>query len=75
MSERERARSSVARSPAIGATTRRTRAEERPGRRRRLRRFCEGLRKLCGIDLTQYKRPQMERRLRSFFARHGVIRS
>ncbi len=33
--------------------------------------FCEGLRKICGIDLTQYKRPQMERRLRSFFARHG----
>jgi chemotaxis protein methyltransferase CheR len=36
--------------------------------------FCEGLRKLCGIDLTQYKRPQMERRLRSFFARQGVSR-
>jgi chemotaxis protein methyltransferase CheR len=36
--------------------------------------FCEGLRGLCGIDLTQYKRPQMERRLRSFFARQGVSR-
>ena len=36
--------------------------------------FCEGLRRLCGIDLTQYKRPQMERRLRSFFARHGISR-
>jgi chemotaxis protein methyltransferase CheR len=36
--------------------------------------FCEGLRRLCGIDLTQYKRPQMERRVRSFFARHGVSR-
>jgi chemotaxis protein methyltransferase CheR len=34
--------------------------------------FCHGLRKLCGIDLTQYKRPQMERRLRSFFARQGI---
>jgi chemotaxis protein methyltransferase CheR len=34
--------------------------------------FCDGLRKLCGIDLTQYKRPQMERRLRSFFARQGI---
>ena len=34
--------------------------------------FCGGLRKLCGIDLTQYKRPQMERRLRSFFARQGI---
>jgi len=36
--------------------------------------FCEGLRTLCGIDLTQYKRPQMERRLRSFFARQGISR-
>jgi chemotaxis protein methyltransferase CheR len=36
--------------------------------------FCEGLRRLCGIDLTQYKRPQMERRVRSFFARHGISR-
>ena len=34
--------------------------------------FCEGLRRLCGIDLTQYKRPQMERRLRSFFERRGL---
>ena len=34
--------------------------------------FCDGLRRLCGIDLTQYKRPQMERRVRSFFARQGV---
>jgi chemotaxis protein methyltransferase CheR len=36
--------------------------------------FCEGLREICGIDLTQYKRPQMERRLRSFFARKGFER-
>ncbi len=36
--------------------------------------FCAGLRQICGIDLTQYKRPQMERRLRSFFARHGYAR-
>jgi len=35
--------------------------------------FCEGLRRLCGIDLTQYKRPQMERRLRSFFERRGLF--
>jgi chemotaxis protein methyltransferase CheR len=34
--------------------------------------FCEGVRRLCGIDLTQYKRPQMERRLRSFFERRGL---
>jgi len=34
--------------------------------------FCEGLRQICGIDLTQYKRPQMERRLRTFFERRGI---
>jgi chemotaxis protein methyltransferase CheR len=36
--------------------------------------FCEGLRQICGLDLSQYKRPQMERRLRSFFAAKGVTR-
>jgi chemotaxis protein methyltransferase CheR len=36
--------------------------------------FCEGLRTLNGIDLSQYKRPQMERRLRSFFARLGYTK-
>jgi len=36
--------------------------------------FCEGLRQICGVDLTQYKRPQMERRLRSFFARKGIAK-
>jgi len=36
--------------------------------------FCDGLRQICGIDLTQYKRPQMERRLRSFFERQGLSR-
>ncbi len=36
--------------------------------------FCSGLHELSGIDLTQYKRPQMERRLRSFFARKGFER-
>ncbi|MGH2928329.1 MAG: CheR family methyltransferase [Solirubrobacteraceae bacterium] len=36
--------------------------------------FCEGLRQICGVDLARYKRPQMERRLRSFFARRGVVR-
>jgi len=34
--------------------------------------FCEGLRQICGVDLSHYKRPQMERRLRSFFARKGI---
>jgi chemotaxis protein methyltransferase CheR len=36
--------------------------------------FCEGLRQICGVDLSQYKRPQMERRLRSFVARRGISR-
>jgi chemotaxis protein methyltransferase CheR len=36
--------------------------------------FCQGLRALCGVDLTQYKRPQMERRLRAYFERHGAVR-
>jgi chemotaxis protein methyltransferase CheR len=34
--------------------------------------FCEGLRQICGVDLSQYKRPQMERRVRSFFSRKGI---
>jgi chemotaxis protein methyltransferase CheR len=34
-------------------------------------RFCDGLRQLTGVDLSQYKRPQMERRLRSFLGRRG----
>jgi len=36
--------------------------------------FCHGLRDLCGVDLTQYKRAQMERRLRTYFARSGLTR-
>lgn len=36
--------------------------------------FCRSLRELCGVDLTQYKRPQMERRLRAFFGRRGISR-
>jgi chemotaxis protein methyltransferase CheR len=34
--------------------------------------FCDGLRQICGIDLLQYRRPQMERRLRSYWARLGI---
>ena len=34
--------------------------------------FCAYLRRLTGIDLSQYKRPQMERRLRTFYANKGV---
>lgn len=34
--------------------------------------FCEGVRRLCGIDLLQYKRGQMERRIRTFAGNRGV---
>jgi chemotaxis protein methyltransferase CheR len=34
--------------------------------------FCEAVRALCGVDLQQYKRPQMERRIRSWAARRGT---
>jgi chemotaxis protein methyltransferase CheR len=34
--------------------------------------FCAGLRELCGLDLTQYRRPQMERRLRAYFERRHL---
>jgi chemotaxis protein methyltransferase CheR len=36
--------------------------------------FCTGVRRLCGIDLSQYKRAQMERRIRSFALRRGSTR-
>ncbi len=34
--------------------------------------FCAYLHRLTGIDLSQYKRPQMERRLRTFYANKGI---
>jgi chemotaxis protein methyltransferase CheR len=34
--------------------------------------FCEGVRRLTGIDLLQYKRTQMERRIRSFASGRGI---
>ena len=34
--------------------------------------FCNALRHVCGIDLLQYKRGQMERRIRSFAATRGA---
>jgi chemotaxis protein methyltransferase CheR len=34
--------------------------------------FCVAVRKLCGIDLLQYKRGQMERRIRSFITTRGA---
>jgi chemotaxis protein methyltransferase CheR len=36
--------------------------------------FCSAVRRLCGIDLAQYKRGQMERRIRSFAERRGITR-
>jgi chemotaxis protein methyltransferase CheR len=36
--------------------------------------FCRGIQRLCGIDLSQYKRPQMERRIRTFAERQGITR-
>jgi chemotaxis protein methyltransferase CheR len=33
--------------------------------------FCAAVRRVCGIDLMQYKRGQMERRIRSFVAARG----
>lgn len=36
--------------------------------------FCSGIRRLCGIDLSQYKRAQMERRIRTFAERRGMTR-
>jgi chemotaxis protein methyltransferase CheR len=34
--------------------------------------FCDGVRRVCGIDLGQYKRAQMERRVRTFVERQGA---
>jgi chemotaxis protein methyltransferase CheR len=34
--------------------------------------FCASVSRLCGIDLAQYKRAQMERRIRSFADRRGI---
>jgi chemotaxis protein methyltransferase CheR len=34
--------------------------------------FCETVRAICGVDLLQYKRGQMERRIRTWTARRGT---
>ena len=34
--------------------------------------FCEAVRRICGVDLLQYKRGQMERRVRTWTARRGT---
>jgi chemotaxis protein methyltransferase CheR len=49
--------------PATTATTARA-ADE-------YEQFCVAFRRVCGIDLLQYKRGQMERRIRSFVATRG----
>jgi chemotaxis protein methyltransferase CheR len=36
--------------------------------------FCTAIRRLCGIDLSQYKRGQMERRIRTFADRRGITK-
>jgi chemotaxis protein methyltransferase CheR len=35
--------------------------------------FCERVRLLCGVDLMQYKRDQMERRVRAWVRRRGAL--
>src|SRR6185437_15568593 len=34
--------------------------------------LCETVRSLCGVDLSQYKRAQMERRVRTWTQRRGT---
>jgi chemotaxis protein methyltransferase CheR len=34
--------------------------------------FCEAVRAICGVDLLQYKRAQMERRIRTWASRRGT---
>jgi chemotaxis protein methyltransferase CheR len=34
--------------------------------------FCEAVRRICGVDLLQYKRAQMERRIRTWTARRDA---
>jgi chemotaxis protein methyltransferase CheR len=44
----------------------------RPAQRDEFMDFCEGVRVICQVDLAQYKRGQMERRVRSFAERKGI---
>jgi chemotaxis protein methyltransferase CheR len=48
-----------------------TTAPARGGAADEYEQFCVALRRVCGIDLLQYKRGQMERRIRSFVATRG----
>ncbi|HWI75369.1 MAG TPA: protein-glutamate O-methyltransferase CheR [Baekduia sp.] len=48
-----------------------TTAPARGGASDEYEQFCLAFRRVCGIDLLQYKRGQMERRIRSFVATRG----
>lgn len=49
-------------------------APARAGAQDEYEQFCVAFRRVCGIDLLQYKRGQMERRIRSFVStRHGDL--
>jgi chemotaxis protein methyltransferase CheR len=51
-----------------------TTAPARGGAQDEYEEFCVAFRRVCGIDLLQYKRGQMERRIRSFVStRHGDL--
>jgi chemotaxis protein methyltransferase CheR len=51
-----------------------TTAPARGGAQDEYEQFCVAFRRVCGIDLLQYKRGQMERRIRSFVStRHGSL--
>ena len=51
-----------------------TTAPARGGTQDEYEQFCVAFRRVCGIDLLQYKRGQMERRIRSFVStRHGAL--
>ena len=62
LSERIAARQAAIRAPAFEATVK---ADDFTA-------LCELVRRLSGVDLLQYKRGQMERRVRSFAQRRGT---
>ncbi len=49
-----------------------TMADRAPGATDDYTALCEGVRRLVGVDLLQYKRGQMERRIRTFATKQGV---
>jgi chemotaxis protein methyltransferase CheR len=58
-------------SQARGMSAISTTAPARGGAADEYEQFCVAFRRVCGIDLLQYKRGQMERRIRSFVATRG----